>query len=55
MLIPISAGVFVVGLLTLFYWRALNMDIAGSITAALVSAGLLGGLITLAIYVGRIF
>ena len=55
MLISLVAGIFVVGLLALFFYRSLRMDIGGSIIAALLSTGLLGGLITLAIYAGRIF
>jgi hypothetical protein len=55
MLILVTAGVFVVVLLALFFYRTVDMDIAGSIFAALLSIGLLGVLITGAIFAGRLF
>ena len=55
MLILIVTGIVIVGLLALFFYRILHMDLGGSIIAALLGTGLLGGLIALAIYAGRIF
>lgn len=55
MLILIVAGAFVVGLLSLFFYRSLRMDVSGSILAALLGAGVLVGVVMLAVYAGRIF
>jgi len=55
MIVLVAAGALVVGLLILFFYRTVDMDIAGSIVAALFSTGLLGALIAGAIYAGELF
>jgi hypothetical protein len=55
MIVPVVAGLLIVAVLSVFFYRTAKMDIAGSIITAAICAGLLALLVTAAIYAGQIF
>ncbi len=55
MIIPLIAGFLVFVLAGLFFRRTMDLDIGGSIVAAVVSVGVLALLVTAAIYAGQLF
>ena len=55
MIVPVVAGLLIVTVLAVFFYRTAKMDVVGAIISAAVCAGLLALLIIAAIYAGQIF
>jgi hypothetical protein len=55
MTLLIFAGGFVVAIASIFFYRTVDMDLAGSIIAGVIASGLLGLVIEGAVYAGRLF
>ena len=55
MILSVVTGLLVVGILAVFFYKTAKMDIAGSIIAAVVCAGVLALLIAGAIHGGQLF